>query len=144
MTPQAVARQAPLSMGFSRQEYWSGEPLPSPGDPPNPGIEPRSPTLQADSLPTEPQGKPNIGEIHHYYRLDNLARIDYPWASLETACSAGDPGSIHRLGRSSGERNVNLLQYSCLGNLMDRGNSWATVHGETRDGHDLATKLLLI
>ena len=45
------------SMEFSRPEYWSGEPLPSPGDLPNPGIEPRSPTLQADSLPAEPQGK---------------------------------------------------------------------------------------
>ena len=54
----AVAHQAPLSMGFSRQEYWSGLPFPSPGDLPDPEIEPRSPTLQADSLPTEPQGKP--------------------------------------------------------------------------------------
>ena len=44
-----------LSMGFSRPEYWSGKPFPSPGDLPNPGIEPRSPALQADSLPTEPQ-----------------------------------------------------------------------------------------
>ena len=45
-------------MDFSRPEYWSGEPFPSPGDLPNPGIEPRSPTLQADSLPAEPAGKP--------------------------------------------------------------------------------------
>ena len=45
-------------MGFSRPEYWSGRPFPSPGDLPNPGTEPRSPTLQADSLPAEPQGKP--------------------------------------------------------------------------------------
>ena len=52
-TPWTVAHQAPLSMGFSRQEYWSGLPFPSPGDLPNPGIEPRSPILQADSLPTE-------------------------------------------------------------------------------------------
>ena len=43
---------------FSRQEYWNGQPFPSPGDLPNPGIEPRSPTLQADSLPAEPQEKP--------------------------------------------------------------------------------------
>ena len=55
--PWTVARQAPLSMGFSRQEYWSGLPFPSPGDLPNPGIEPGSPPLQADSLPTELQGK---------------------------------------------------------------------------------------
>ena len=52
-TPWIVACQAPLSMVFSRQEYWSGLPYPSPGDPPVPGIEPRSPALQADSLPTE-------------------------------------------------------------------------------------------
>jgi len=57
-TPWTVARQAPLSMGFSRQECWSGLPFPSPGDLPNPGIEPRSPALQGDSLPTELQGKP--------------------------------------------------------------------------------------
>ena len=43
---------------FSRPEYWSGQPFPSSGDPPNPGIEPRSPTLQADSLPAEPPEKP--------------------------------------------------------------------------------------
>ena len=48
-TPWTTADQAPLSMGFSRQEYWSGLPFPSPGDLPNPGIEPRSPALQADS-----------------------------------------------------------------------------------------------
>ena len=52
-TPWTVARQAPLSMGFSRQEYWSGLPFPSPGGLPNPGIEPMYPALQADSLPTE-------------------------------------------------------------------------------------------
>ena len=48
--PWTVAPQAPLSMEFSRQEYWSGFPCPPPGDLPKPGIEPRSPTLQADSL----------------------------------------------------------------------------------------------
>ena len=59
-TPWTVAHQAPLSMEFSRQEYWSGLPVPSPGDLPDPGIKPRSPALQADSLPSEPQGKPII------------------------------------------------------------------------------------
>ena len=57
-TPQTAAHQAPLSMGFSRQEYWSGQPFPSPGHLPNPGIKPRSPALQEDSLPSEPPGKP--------------------------------------------------------------------------------------
>ena len=57
-TPWAVAYQAPLSMGFSRQAYWSGLPFPSPGDLPDPGIKLGSPTLQADSLPSESPGKP--------------------------------------------------------------------------------------
>ena len=57
-TPWIVARQTPLSMGFSRQEYWSRLPFPSPGDLPDPRIEPGSPTLQADSLPSEPPEKP--------------------------------------------------------------------------------------
>ena len=56
-TPWTVAYQAPLSMVFSRQEYWSGLPLSSPGALPNPGIEPRSPALQADALPPEPPVK---------------------------------------------------------------------------------------
>ena len=53
-----VAHQAPLSMEFSRQEYWSGLPCPSPEDLSDPGVKPRSPTLQADSLMSEPLGKP--------------------------------------------------------------------------------------
>ena len=57
-TPRTVAHQAPLSTEFSRQEHWSGLPCPPPGDLPNPGIEPRSPVLQVDSLPSEPPGKP--------------------------------------------------------------------------------------
>ena len=54
--PWTVAYQAPPSMGFSRQECWSGLSFPSPGDLPHPGIEPGSPTLQADTLPSEPPG----------------------------------------------------------------------------------------
>ena len=60
VTPWTVAHQAPLSMEFSRKEYWSGWPFPSPGDRPNPGIRPRSPALQADSWPSEPPGKPRV------------------------------------------------------------------------------------
>ena len=59
-TPWTVAYQAPLSMEFSRQEYWSGLPFPSPGDLPDLGIEPGSPSLQADSLPSEPPEKPHF------------------------------------------------------------------------------------
>ena len=52
--------QAPLSLGFSRKEYWSGLPFPFPGNLPDPGIEPGSPALQAGSLPSEPPGKPTL------------------------------------------------------------------------------------
>ena len=57
-TPWTVAYQASPSMGFSRQEYWSGLPFPSPGDLPNSGMEPGSPALEADALTSEPPGKP--------------------------------------------------------------------------------------
>ena len=56
--PVDCSYQPPLSMEFSRQESWSGQPFPSPGDLPNPGIKPRSPALEADCLPSEPPGKP--------------------------------------------------------------------------------------
>ena len=62
VTPWTVAHQAHPSMGFSRQEYWSGLPFPSPGNLPNPGIEPGSPTLRADALLSEPPGNPPKGE----------------------------------------------------------------------------------
>ena len=65
-SPWTVARQTPLSMGFSRQEYWSGLPFPSPGDLPDSGIEPRSPASQADSLPIELGGKPFL---HLYFTM---------------------------------------------------------------------------
>ena len=69
MSSWTVAFQAPLSMEFSRQEYWSGLPFPSPGDLRDPGIEPRS-ALQADSSPTELQGKPqNIVKLIANYNL---------------------------------------------------------------------------
>ena len=67
--PMDVACQAPLSMEFSKQEYWSGLPFPSPGHLPNPGVEPGFPTLQADPLPSEPLGKPQCGHTErtvHY------------------------------------------------------------------------------
>ena len=67
-----IAYQAPPSMEFSRQEYWSGLPFPSPGDLPDPGIEPGSPALQIDALPSEPPGKPT---------LDYAKRQNYNYAS---------------------------------------------------------------
>ena len=66
MIPWTVARQAPLSMGFPRQEYWSGLPFPSPGDLPDPGMEPRSPTLAGEFFTTEPPGKRLDASSHSF------------------------------------------------------------------------------
>ena len=74
MTLRTIAYQAPPSMGFSRQEYWSGVPFLSPGDLSNPGIEAGSPTLQADALPSEPPGKLQFGQ--RSYEQLNLCLIE--------------------------------------------------------------------
>ena len=102
--------------------------FPSPGDPPNPGIEPGSSSLQADSLPPEPQGKP--------------LSMGFPDNSVgkESACNEEDPGLIPGSGRSAEEGNGNSLQYSCLENPTDRGAWQAAVHGVARVGHDLVSK----
>ena len=74
-TPWTVARQAPLSMGFSRQESWSGLPRPPPGDLPNPGIEPTSPmspALQADSLRLSHRGSPRLWDKHVLKKIQGL------------------------------------------------------------------------
>ena len=92
MTPWTIARQVPLSVGYSRQEYWSGLPFPSPGDFPNPGIEPRSPALQADSLPSEPRVKPVLE-----YRKLNAVRSEVLVSQL---CSALCPMDYSPLGSS--------------------------------------------
>ena len=74
-TPWTVAHQTPLSMGFSRQEYWSGLPYPPPGDLPNPGVKPRSPSLQVDFLPSEPPGNPRV--LKNYAKSTLL--MPYKW-----------------------------------------------------------------
>ena len=66
LTPWTVARQAPLSVGFPSQEYWSGLPFLSPGDLPNPGLEPESPALAGGFFTTEPPGKPILSRNFHY------------------------------------------------------------------------------
>ena len=69
VTPWTVPCQTPVSMAYSRQEYWSRLSFPSPGDLPYPGIEPRSPALQADALTSEPPGKRNTKECSKYYTI---------------------------------------------------------------------------
>ena len=130
-------------------------PFPSAGDLPNPGIKPGSPTLQADSLPSEPPGKPlpvrmtiiketnnstgkdiekreclctvggNVNWYNHYRKRG------FPGSSegKESAYNEGDLGSIPGSGSSPEERHVNPLQYSCLENPINRGAWWAAVHG---------------
>ena len=61
-------------MEFSRQEYWSGLPFPSPGDPPNPAIEPRSPALQTHFLPTEPPEKPSFTHVNSTFPIHSTSR----------------------------------------------------------------------
>ena len=77
MTPWTVVRQTPLSTGFPRQEYWSGLPFSSPGDLSNPEIEPRSPALEADSLPSDYQGRPRSpgNELNNLFSLKSLQPI---------------------------------------------------------------------
>ena len=71
-TAWTVAYQAPPSMGFSRQDYWSGFPFPSPGDLPNPGIEPGFPALEADALTAEPPGKKALNKAYIYILYMNI------------------------------------------------------------------------
>ena len=86
MTPWTGIHQAPLSMEFSRQEYWSELPFPTPRDLPNPGIKPAcpvSPALQPNSLPTESSGK-------NYFMVWRILGFPYYLSSNESACYAGD------------------------------------------------------
>ena len=72
-TPWTVACQLLCPRGFSREEYWNGLPCPSPGDLPNPGIEPRSPALQVDSLPAEPPGEPKNTGVGGLFLLQGIS-----------------------------------------------------------------------
>ena len=78
VTPWAVAHQAPLSMGFSRQEYWTGLPFPPPGDLPNSGMEPLSPALEGKFFPTEPSEKPQIIHTYHKKIIKYRKKRKYP------------------------------------------------------------------
>ena len=84
VTPWTVAYQAPPSMGFSRQEYWSGLPCPSPGDLPDRGIEPRSPAFQADTLTSESPGKQNYTKEGCKLYLNIVITQVMTWIILKT------------------------------------------------------------
>ena len=119
--PRTVVCQAPLSMGFPRQEYWSGLPFPSPGDLPDPGMEPMS--LKSAAL----AGRFFITST----TSSSVSPSGFPGGSVvkNLPANAGRPGFNPWSGRSPGEGNGNPFQYSCLGNPMDRGAWRATAHG---------------
>ena len=114
-TPWTVAHLAPLSMGFSRQEYWSGLPFPSPGDLPNPGIKPGSPALQADALSSEPPRPLNMRSAKAMRRKCALSQQHaqtggnvITWVSQETMvilpkCHKVSPESSFSLGKQAAE-----------------------------------------
>ena len=92
VTTWTVACQVPVSMGFSRQEYWNGLPFPSPADLPNPGIKPRSPALQADSLPIEPWRKHKDGRRGEIaFRINPYTSQGGLEGSNKTLCAPGNP-----------------------------------------------------
>ena len=140
-------------MGFSSQEYGSRLPFPPPGDLLDPGVEPGSPALKADSLSSEPPGKPTASHMHIEMHtrdrnsssayvcgvpVDRLQRESgFPGGSVgkESACNAGDAGGMGLFpgwGRPPEGGHGNPLQCSCLENPIDRGAWRAAVHGVTK------------
>ena len=135
------ACQAPLSMGFSRQEYWSGLPCPPPRDLPGPGIKTKSltsPALTGGFFTTSATWEAVMYDICTYIPHMYLHVFIYTYGSpggsvvKNLPANAGDTGSIPRSGKIPREVNSNPLQYPCLGNSMDRGAWRATVHGVTK------------
>ena len=141
MIPWIVAHQAPLSLGFSRQEYRSGLPRPPPEHLPNPGIDLHLLCLlhwQVDSLPLAPPRKPLTSLSSHLFiyevKVKQITKPSYvlvfPGGSdgKESTSNGGDLGSIPELGRSPGEGHSHLFQYSGLENSMGRAAWQATDH----------------
>ena len=126
VTRWTVAYQASPSMGFSRQEYWSGLPFPSPGDLPNPGIKPRSPTLGADALTPEPLGKTNY--LQWFWSPQNKVwhclpcfPINLPWSDgtrCHDLCFLNAELEEAQAGIKIAGRNINNLRYADDTTLM--------------------------
>ena len=110
--PWTVVYQASLSMGFTRHEYWRGLPLPSPGDLPDPGIEPMSPALEADALPSEPPGKPFMGKSR--LNQDAAQMLSLEWSTGQTE-STGQPGDQQ------------TQDHAQVGDLLRKGWLWPSL-----------------
>ena len=121
-------------------------------DLPRPEIKPISPALAGGFLTTGSPGEPYfsffywfiIAFFFFFFLGGEVRGFPHSSVSKESACNAGDPGSIPRSGRSPGEGNANPFQYSCLENPMDGGAWQATVHGVARVEQELATELPLL
>ena len=145
--PWTVDHQAPLSMGFSRQECWSESPRSSPEDLPNPEIKLCLLGLQHCRwvhYHKHHLGSPiknvHIHEIYtHIHAYSIYTGASQVLSSKESACNAGDAGSIPRSGRSFGEGNGNPLQCSCLETCKDGGVWWATAHEVTKSWTRVST-----
>ena len=145
-TPQIVYLPGSSFIGFSRQEYWSGLPFPSLGDLPNPGVEPRSPALQADSFPSEPPGKP-------------VSTLNWKGWSLKLQCFGhlmGKANSLEKtlmLGKIEGKRkwrqqrirwldsitnSMDMNLSNLLETVKDRGAWFSAAHGVTKSQTQLS------
>ena len=132
--PWTVAYQVPPSMGFSRQEYWSGLPFPSPGDLPDPGIEPRSPAFQADALTSEPPGKPNwsIVDLQYCVSFRCMAVLFLSLSSLGSSDTISFPTLFHSLSSPPLMSNVDSLSsYTSLDlevfQVLSLASSYSTI-----------------
>ena len=123
-TPWTSTYQAPPSMGFSRQEYWSGLPFPSPGDLPDPGIKPRSPTLEADALTSEPPAEELYKKDHHdpdnhngviIHLEPDILKCDVKWAleSITMNKASGGDGIQLKLFQILKDNAVKVLHSIC-------------------------------
>ena len=149
-TPWTVAYQAPPSVEVSRQQYWSGLPFSLPGDFPNPGIEPRSPALKADALPSERPGKPNVKSTPNFkdfiqrnakYLTDNFY-IGFPGGSAvkNLPANASDSGLVPGSGRSPGGGNGNHCSILAWRVPWTEEPGWRQSMGSQRVRHNLTTK----
>ena len=126
-TPRILACQAPLSMEFSRQKYWSGFPFPSLGDLPDPGIKSGSPVSHADSSPSEPPGKP--GGIASSVQLSRVRLFETPWTvAYQAPCPWDFPGNSTGVDRHFLLQGIFLTQGSNPGLLHCRQTLYRLSH----------------
>ena len=152
LTPWTAVHPAPPSMGFSRQEYWSGLPFPSPGDRPNPGIKPRSPALQADALLSEPPenhcqlfiGRTDAGaESPSFGRL--IRRTDSLEKTLMLGKTEGRRRGQQRMRRLEGITDSMDMGWSQLPEIVRDEEAWsAAVHGGHKESDTKITKYFLM